>query len=115
MLRVTVDWKTIVRPLPGHGRSSSPAKGARPSPFSKLLKIIDCSSSTGRSHQISMRDSRVLGRATILRRADTTPKTTTRSRSRMTTGSARAPNQAVRIYRVGDLRVYVGQQRVTRE
>jgi len=33
----------------------------------------------------------------------------------MTTGSARAPNQAVRIYRVGDLRVYVGQQRVTRE
>jgi TolB-like protein/DNA-binding winged helix-turn-helix (wHTH) protein/Tfp pilus assembly protein PilF len=32
----------------------------------------------------------------------------------MTSGSPRAPNQAVRIYRVGDLRVYVGQQRVTR-
>jgi TolB-like protein/DNA-binding winged helix-turn-helix (wHTH) protein/Tfp pilus assembly protein PilF len=33
----------------------------------------------------------------------------------MNTASARAPNSAVRIYRVGDLRVDVGQQRVTRE
>jgi TolB-like protein/DNA-binding winged helix-turn-helix (wHTH) protein len=33
----------------------------------------------------------------------------------MNTASPRAPNAAVRIYRVGDLRVDVGQQRVTRE
>jgi TolB-like protein/DNA-binding winged helix-turn-helix (wHTH) protein/Flp pilus assembly protein TadD len=34
--------------------------------------------------------------------------------TRMNTASPRAPNSAVRIYRVGDLRVDVGQQRVTR-